>query len=224
MQSITILQLQFPDIPIYPSHVHKVRGFYGNQYKEYDLLHNHDIKTGKVIYRYPAIQFKTINNILTMLALGSEAYPIIEEIFLKNKFFLINDKKIPILSKNLKKYKSSFGFTEKRYQYTFLSPWLALNQKNYADYKNLQSISEKLDKLESILINNIISFSKFANYTVPDKIVPKIYNFKTRNFTLKGNIVLGILCDFEVNFLLPDFIGLGKSSSRGYGVILRNRS
>ena len=37
----------------------KLRGYIGNKYKEYDILHNHD--DNKFIYRYPLVQYKIIN-------------------------------------------------------------------------------------------------------------------------------------------------------------------
>ena len=50
--------MRFPEIKVRPAELHKVRGYFSNEYKQYDLLHNHDRETGKSIYRYPAIQFK----------------------------------------------------------------------------------------------------------------------------------------------------------------------
>jgi hypothetical protein len=47
--------LSFSNVNWGASHIHKFRGFIGNLFKNHDLIHNHDLKTGKPIYRYPLI-------------------------------------------------------------------------------------------------------------------------------------------------------------------------
>ena len=37
--------------------------------------------------------------------------------------------------------------------------------------------------------------------------------------TLKGQKMLGFTGTFKTNFIIPDHLGLGKSVSRGFGVV-----
>ncbi|MGD0951668.1 MAG: CRISPR-associated endonuclease Cas6 [Methanotrichaceae archaeon] len=47
------------------------------------------------------------------------------------------------------------------------------------------------------------------------------YCFHEEMCTLKGTSVIGFRGDFMANFMIPDFMGLGKSVSRGFGTIER---
>ncbi len=103
----------------------------------------------------------------------------------------------------------------------FLTPWLALNEKNYEKYQKYGTWAKKKELLEKILIGNIISMSKSLGYTVPETIKANIGNLKEVNTSLKGNPMLGFLGTFSVNFEIPDYWGIGKSVSRGFGTVVR---
>jgi len=66
--------------------------------------------------------------------------------------------------------------------------------------------------------------SKSLGYTVPVPIKANINRLEEVQMFLKGIVMLGFLGTFSVNFNLPDYIGLGKSVSRGFGTIKKIRS
>ncbi len=217
---IKIAQLQFPEIRLKASELHKARGYFSKEFKEFDLLHNHDLKTGKVIYRYPAIQFKIADKNFSIFSYGDKAIEIMKRIFLNSHEIRVDNKKMKIYQTNLDVNSAEIGISEEFFLYAFFSPWIALNQKNYNEYVKLDSKEEKTEKLNSILINNIISFCKFAGYTIPEKIQIKS-RFCEVPVNLKSLTHIAFKGDFMANFKLPDYLGLGKSSSRGYGCIKR---
>ena len=219
IQSIKTGAIRFPEIQIKPSYLHKVRGYFANQYRQYDLVHNHDKKTGKYIYRYPAVQFK-IYDCLSIFAYTQAGIDILKEVFLTSEDIVIEDKTIRIYGKEIEMKEESFGEDGQFYLYEFYTPWIALNQGNYRGYQSLADERQKELKLNSILINNIISFCKFAGYTVKNRLTVKS-KFREIETNLKSKTHIGFRGEFMVNFLLPDFLGLGKSSSRGYGNIKR---
>lgn len=63
-------------IRLKPSQIHKLRGYVGNLFNEYDLIHNHNSETGKPIYRYPLVQFKLIDKIPAIIAVTDRAVQI----------------------------------------------------------------------------------------------------------------------------------------------------
>ena len=81
--------------------------------------------------------------------------------------------------------------------------------------------AKKEELLESILIGNIISMSKSLGYTVPEPIKANIENIKEVPTSLKGTPMLGFLGTFSVNFEIPDYWGIGKSVSRGFGTVVK---
>ena len=114
------------------------------------------------------------------------------------------------------------GITEKLEGYSFITPWLALNEKNYQKYQRSGTLAKRKELLEKILIGNILSMSKSLGYTVPAPIEVKILNLKEKQTSLKGTPMLGFLGTFSVNFEIPDYWGIGKSVSRGFGTVKKD--
>lgn len=52
-------------------------------------------------------------------------------------------------------------------------------------------------------------------------ITVKINSCKSITTTAHQNKFAGFFCEFEINIFLPEFCGLGKSVSKGFGVIER---
>ena len=75
--------------------------------------------------------------------------------------------------------------------------------------------------LERILVGNIISMSKGLGYTVPGQIEANIFDLRKIHTKLKGTHMLAFLGTFSVNFEIPDYWGIGKSVSRGFGTVKR---
>ncbi|NIM10565.1 MAG: DNA repair protein [Candidatus Aminicenantes bacterium] len=212
-------EIRFPEIHLRPSVLHKARGYFANRFNQYDLLHNRDKNSGKHIYRYPAIQFK-LDDHLVIYAFKDEAIDILKDVFLSSEEIVIEGLGILIYEKQIEVKEVPFGEDGGHYVYKFTSPWLPLNQKNYREYEQMDDPGDKQKKLNGILINNIIAFCKFAGFTVTETLEVKSM-LREMEANLKGNIHLAFKGEFMVNFLLPDFLGLGKSSSRGYGNIIR---
>jgi len=219
LQKIKSGVIRFPEIRIKPSYLHKVRGYFADQYNQYDLIHNHDKKTGKFHYRYPAIQFK-ITDYLSIFGYKQEGIDILKEVFLTSEDIIIEGKIIRIFGRELEITEEVYGEDGQFYLYEFFTPWIALNQDNYKEYKSLNDETQKIRQINSILVNNIISFCKFTGYTIKDSLKVKS-KFRETKANLKGKTHTAIKGEFMINFLLPDFLGLGKSSSRGYGNIKR---
>lgn len=212
--------LKISDINLRPSQVHKMRGFVGNLFKEHDLIHNHDNKTGKVIYRYPLVQFKVIDKVPVIIALTEKAVDIFGEIFMKLDHIQIEDLTIPVNEKELSVEDNNFGITDKFVQYEFIHPWAALNQENYRKYSEFESFQEKKEMLCSILKGNILSMSKYLDYRVEEEIKVET-TLNPVKINLKSKSLMGFVGGFRTNFEIPDFCGLGKSVSRGYGTVKR---
>jgi hypothetical protein len=212
--------LYFNNIKLNPSQINKLRGYVGNVFAEHDLIHNHDNVTGKSIYRYPLIQFKIIDNTPCIIAMTEKAVQIFTKIFMGLDEIVIDGRKIPINEKDLKIEIVEFGFSQETFMYDFISPWIGLNQKNFAVYINLKNQKEKNDLLKRILIGNILSMSKYLNLQLDqDQKINVDLQFQQTKVTLKGKHMIGFKGMFKTNFMIPDYMGLGKSVSRGFGSV-----
>jgi hypothetical protein len=117
--------------------------------------------------------------------------------------------------------RKEYGICKDLIEYKFLSPWMALNQSNYKGYMESDQES-KNNVLKKILIGNILSMSKKMDYRVEEEL--KVYlklNPITVNF--KNNEMVAFTGEFLINFIIPDFLGIGKSVARGFGTVERVR-
>ena len=192
-----------------------LRGFIAKKFYANALLHNHTDEEG-FFYSYPRVQYKIINRIPIILGIneGSEAVRKMLDIEQLN----LRDKEYEIINTGLSEEVVCFGVTDKILSYKFLTPWLALNERNYERYKD-SSQREQIQLLKKILIGNILSMAKGLEYVVTEEIKVKNLKLKMENIKVKNIKMIGFIGDFEVNFNLPDYIGLGKMVSRGFGTI-----
>lgn len=194
----------------------KLRGFFATEFNNYILLHQHN--GGNFIYKYPLIQYKIINKVPIILSI-KEGIDVMKNIY--NKYHRINlaGNIYEIMEKVINVKEEEIGIQNISLDYSFLTPWLALNEENYERYKKLQTRQERKELLKKILVGNIISMSKSLGYTVPEIIKADIINFRRIRTSLKGTPMLGFLGTFKVNFEIPDYWGIGKSVSRGFGTV-----
>ena len=206
------------NINLRPSQIHKFRGFVGNEFKEHDLIHNHDEK-GNPIYRYPLIQFKLIDKTPAIIAIRDKAVKIFSEIFMKLDRIVIEDTVIPVFEKDLKVEEVDFGYSDEIFMYEFASPWIGLNQKNFKKYNDAGN-DEKNEILKKVMTGNILSMAKYLDCRLSkDEIIKIDHKLKKIKVNLKGKSMTAFTGIFKTNFCLPDYLGIGKSVSRGFGAV-----
>jgi hypothetical protein len=213
--------LRFGNVNLRASHIHKFRGFVGNIFKDHDLIHNHDLKTGKPIYRYPLIQFKLIDDMPAIIAITDSAVSIFSEIFMKLDKIIIENTVIPVFEKNLKIEEVEFGYSDEIFMYEFVSPWIGLNQKNFKQY-NDTSNDEKNRMLQRVMTGNILSMAKHLDCWLSKNQKIKIdHKLEEIKVNLKGKSMTAFNGIFKTKFLIADYLGIGKSVSRGFGAVRR---
>lgn len=214
---VQIMKLDFGDNQVDQRDASKLRGCIANQFPHYTELHHH-LEKNRVLYKYPCIQYKVIRGIPMVIGINSGVkvlqtiYGFVDELKFEGETQIIYEKYITLKDE-------PFGISRKMMAYRFLTPWLALNEKNYQRYKFLGR-KEQTALLHRVLIGNILSVAKSLQYVVLDEIKVKT-KLKPVKTELKGIPMIGFTGEFQVNFNLPDYIGLGKSVSRGFGAIKR---
>ena len=196
-----------------------LRGAIAGLYPNEILLHQH-YEDGTVKYNYPLVQYKFIQEECLIIGIDNGA-KVISNLNLIGEVIILSHCAYRIIKKDASFQELPFGIANTMSNYSFLTPWLALNEKNYDKYQRLGSWAKRKDLLEKILIGNIISMSKSLGYTVPEPIKADIINLKEIPTSLKGTPMLGFLGTFSVNFEIPDYWGIGKSVSRGFGTVKR---
>jgi hypothetical protein len=191
----------------------KLRGFFGNLFLDDPEFHHHSEKS----YHYPLVQYKRING--QLMVLGFQKYANI----VANKLSSIDTVtttrgNYSVGNKEIILENSMIENVDCRYE--FASPWLPLNEQNYADFKSLSSQEQKLF-LERILVGNALSCLKGLGVFVNYRITPQLFCFLPLHVRVHGNSFEAFKARFSLNVSLPNFAGLGKSVSKGFGTIRR---
>jgi len=196
-----------------------LRGFIANKFKHIPIIHQHE-NNNKFIYSYPLIQYKLIDGYPMILGIN-EGTNVLYEIYKELEILKLSKMILQILEKKIIEKACKFETINKFNHYKFITPYLPLNQQNYKKYIKI-NLKQKHLMLNRILTGNILSIAKSLSYVVIDKIKikSKLYPLKTK---LKSISFIGFKGEFEANFALPDYIGLGKSVSRGFGTIIKIR-
>ena len=196
----------------------KLRGFFATRFNEYALLHQH-IDVDKLLYKYPRIQYKILGGEAIVLGI-EEGAEVLKEIYDKYDTIKLGENTYTIVERGIALKEEEFGIATEILSYEFITPWIALSQHNYQRYVE-SGRTERRELLRRTLIGNILSASKGLDYVVLDEIRVGIGRLRRRKCELKGTSFIGFLGEFMVNFAIPDYLGLGKSVSRGFGTVRR---
>ena len=200
----------------------QLRGFIGNKFEKYTELHHH-FKSfegyDKLKYEYPKIQYSINNNRAIILGIGEKAINVLKNVVMNVNELLLGKNTYKIIEIKAHYEESDFGIINgnKIISYKFLSPWLALNNENYEKFK-IYTIKERRKLLKKILIGNILSVSKHLGYNVPDAINVDI-ELSSIKVSYKDVPLVGFKGIIEINFVIPDYLGIGKGVSHGFGSV-----
>ncbi|OON95300.1 MAG: hypothetical protein ATN36_08800 [Epulopiscium sp. Nele67-Bin005] len=207
-----ILSFKIENYKPIPRDVEKLRGYIASQFQEEVLLHNHQ-NDFEFRYKLPLIQYKIINQQLAIVGYTPQVKPILLSIFDSIQLLNIEGKQYLIKEKNLRETNDNFAIDTKMYNYKFITPWLALNQENFKLYKE-----ESFD-LNKQLQNNILSNFKDLGIMVNTPIICN-GKFEPKPIVLKNVKMVAFTGNFESNVILPNYMGIGKRKSLGFGTII----
>jgi len=186
--------------------------------RENPLFHNH-LSDDTFIYKYPLIQYKKIGKQAGIFCLD-EGVDEIHKLF-GHRNWTIDLQGHPITLKvdRLDMKTTNVNVWEKTFDYNLWN-WQALNEENWKRYLELDSMVDKVGMLEKILTANILSFAKGIDWHIehPIKLVIKDVKLE-RDSRMKDIKVRTFEVDFRCNVFLPDFMGLGKGVSKGFGTV-----
>lgn len=197
----------------------KLRGYIAHNNPNNLLLHNH-LDKNILVYSYPLVQYGIINGRAYLFGID-EGVQAIKELS-NNLNELKLNRHYNILEKQLTEKEVDINISSEQHKYIFVSPWIGLNQKNYQKYKKIQDQREKKLLINKILIGNILSMCKGLGIIINHKIKVKTHlNIQTVKY--KSVYMEAFTGEFITNFQLPDYIGLGKGVSHGYGTIVKQK-
>ncbi len=181
------------------------------------LFHNH-IGDG-FRYSYPLIQYKRIQNKAALLCI-KEGVEKIGEFFAKTPFILnIGGKLYEFEIANVKPENTLIQIWDDLFSYR-INRWLPLSSENYTRYIQMESLAERIQFLEKILIGNILSFAKGIDIHIENQLSCTITFLSEPTLVCNKNTkLMAFNIEFKTNISLPSYIGLGKNASIGYGIV-----
>lgn len=213
---ITQTTIQFPDIQLQTRDAHKLRGYFGNLFMEHSpLLHNH-YDDGSSRYAYPLVQYKVIDRVPVLVGF-QEGAELLVSLFLKIRELDIEGQHFPVLAKNIQQKQCELAVNQQLYNYSFKTLWMALNQENFRKYQQLDE-TEKGSFLNRQLQNNILSFYKGLSFRTNERIMV-ITRMEEKQTLFKNQSMLAFAGQFTSNAYLPEWAGIGKAVSRGFGTV-----
>lgn len=215
------------DLPLHYRQVSAFRGAIIRRVgQERRLFHQHRSLPGEppaYRHRYPLVQYKRIGKNATILALN-EAVDQMHHIFQQPEVLTIDlqGKTFPLRIQDLtlKEYSLKPHPKPRRYR---LRNWLGLaDEENFQQFEQAQGLVEQVGLLESILTAQAAAFqSEFLGKDRPafslhiqEVIARYPILYKKLTFTAFD-------LTFSTTAFLPPFIGLGKGSSKGFGMVRR---
>ncbi|WP_181305985.1 CRISPR-associated endonuclease Cas6 [Rufibacter sp. XAAS-G3-1] len=218
-QTLHTTTITFPEIQLKTRDAHKLRGYFGSLFKDQSpLLHNH-LESGESHYRYPLVQYKVTNQTPMLLGIN-EGAELLTSLFLKVQELQLDGRVYPVYSKNIKNQRWAIGVDSDLHHYRYETLWMGLNQDNHRRYLQTESVQERQEQLKRIAISNILAFYKSFDLLLPkEQRILLNLQVQEKSTRFKDQHMLAFSGGFTTNALLPDFAGLGKSVSRGFGTV-----
>ena len=214
---VKILSVIFTDVYLKVFDIPKLRGYFSHKFPENTELHNH-LPDGKFSYKFPQVQYRIIDKHPALIGFN-QGIDILKKIFFELNEMIIDNRKYTINEKEIYLKEYDFGVSEEFINYKFISPWMALKEENYEKYKVLNKF-EQQGFLKHLLRENLKTLSKGFNYWIDNIENVKVEGyFKPKRVNFKNQKMLCFTGDFMTNFLIPEYIGIGKQVARGFGVV-----
>ena len=212
--------LSFPELRLPRSDGHRLRGYFGTAFREHSpLLHNH-LEDGSLRNGYPLVQYKMVRSVPTIIGLNEGADTLLR-IFADVKEIRIADQLLDANAKELtfNKFEPAVH-SDQLFAYRLDAPYQAFNQEQYPHWREAATDEERFAVTRRALIGHILMLFKGLDVWV-DQRITAYPMFRPTVVSMKGNRVTAFTGEFVTNAELPDLLGIGKGTSRGFGIIRR---
>ena len=182
------------------------------------LFHNHN--GDGFNYSYPLVQYKKVKGSAVVLGINQGAVAV-ERLFGMESTFSCQlgnrNIELELASIRTESLFSCCCESDNTYRIRY---WLPLNCENYKEYQQAEGLIERIAMLEKILVGNVLSFGKGIGIHFEFPVICRILKLEDPGLSRYKNVeLMSFSAVFRCNVFLPEYIGLGKSSSMGYGIV-----
>ena len=209
--------ISFKEIPLFRGAVLKILGAKANL-----LYHNHT-SDDTFRYSYPLIQYKRIHGKAAIVCIDGAVDLIGQLLTETDGHLMVGDREVTCQTNHIQPARLLVQTWAEPFHY-HLSQWLPLNSKNYQLYKTMESVVERVTLLESILRGNLLSMLKGLDIHLEQELMVKITKLSDSYILYNKGIGLTAFdADFVCNLTIPNYAGIGKNTSIGFGVVRLER-
>ena len=195
-----------------------LRGYLGHRQPESVLLHQHlgEGARTRPVYLYPRVQYRLRDGVPQILGLA-EGVAAVAHATKDLDLLELAGWRYRVVGVDYEESEIEIDERTEPCRYAFASPWLALNQENYARYQT-GSWHERRHLLKRILIGNILSLCKSFDLAVAQRLDAMVDLRPTPVYVKKQKLV-GFLGGFSINFQIAPGLGIGHMVSIGFGEV-----
>lgn len=184
------------------------------------LFHNH-IDGKSFRYKYPLIQYKRIRKKAAVFCIADGVEAIGQFLSLQDFAISLGGKSIKLEVESVSPKRNLVQIWDSTFRYK-LHNWLPLNSENYQLFMKLDELSARIEFLERMLVGNILSFAKGIGINLEKELLCKVLDIgEPRLLSAKGVKMMAFNVEFKSNLSLPDYMGIGKHVSLGFGTVVR---
>ncbi len=168
-------------------------------------------------FLYPRVQVKILNEQIYLVGIKDGADPVLEMI---KELELLNFGNITfnILEKDVEESIDQFKHVDQLLRYRFVSPWVALSKNTQNRYKFLKN-KDRIAFLNRLLGQNIVFLAREMGVELNEKVYTKLNLDSLFPKQVYENSWGSFTGEFQTNFILPNYIGVGNGITRGFGAI-----
>lgn len=218
MLMVPTLSIVF-DLPLQQRQISQWRGaFIEMAGRSYPLLHNHQ-EDGSTIYQYPRVQYRIRNGKAAIFAIG-EGVKCIQQVLAERSWVLNwQSKALKLAIHEMKHHDGALGIQDTMMRY-HISNYLALNQENYQDWLQRESLLERIQILERLLRNHLLACMWGLGWESETELNVKLIELSdTKQLIYHSKSLMAFDLVFTSNAQIPAGIAAGKAVSFGFGNI-----
>lgn len=192
----------------------QLRGCMAVYFTDDPLFHQHD-EQGRLIYRYPQVQYRWREG-HGIIAAWQEAARRLPQLPWLDLDLQLGEDSVQVSDVILSTQKSLFGVSPRLLRYRLISPVLLFNQKNHQNYKALDRNSRR-DEQDRLLIAQLLMAMRGLQVDFDGQLYAAFTQLHTCASRYKQQELVGITGEFVCNAVLPAGFAIGHGVSHGFG-------
>jgi hypothetical protein len=194
----------------------QLRGSLAQRFSEDPLFHQRD-EEGRVLYRYPQVQYRWRDGRGVVAGWGEAARRLPQLPWLELDLSL-GDDRVLVSDIRLVTQKARFAISPRLLRYRLATPVLLFNQKNYRHYRELERSGQR-NESDRLLIAQLLTALRGLQVQFDDQLYAAFVQSRTCVSHYKQQELVGVLGQFVCNAVLPAGFAIGHGVSHGFGWI-----